>query len=153
MTDENLPNGTNEDRLAEIVKKLSISQIRFVVARQETKSDKDAAEVIGISPSTVKKWDNKKMVDEAVRLMVYDGVVTALELRRRNLAKAMAIKVSGLDLEDDERLRQNVATEIIEGELGKPKQQTDITSKGERIFAGTEAILDKVYGDEEELES
>jgi DNA-binding transcriptional regulator YdaS (Cro superfamily) len=147
MSDQSELSRTDSDRLAEIIRDLSIVQIRFVVARQETKSDKDAAALIGVSPSTVKQWDNKAQVDEAVRLMIYDGVVTARELRRRNLAKAMAIKVSGLDIEDDERLRQNVATEIIEGELGKPKQQTDITSDGKHIFAGAREILEKVYGE------
>lgn len=146
--DENRLNGTDSDRLAEVIKNLSVTQLRFIVARNDCKSDKEAAETIGISPSTVRNWENKAQVDEAVSLMAYDGVVTARELRRRNLAKAMAIKVSGLDIEDDERLRQNVATEIIEGELGKPKQQTDITSDGKHIFAGAREILEKVYGEQ-----
>jgi hypothetical protein len=146
MTDQKTPGVTDSDRLAELMKELSVTQIRYVVARQETKSDKEAAELIDIPPGTVKNWENKALVDEAVRLMIYDGVVTARELRRRNLAKAMAIKVSGLDIDNDERLRQNVATEIIEGELGKAKQQTDITSDGKNIFAGAETILKKIYG-------
>lgn len=147
MSDQKPRNATDSDRLAEIMRLLSVQQIRFVIARQECKSDKEAAELIGTTPTAVKSWDNKPLIDEAVRLMIYDGVITARELRRRNLAKAMAIKVSGLDIEDDERLRQNVATEIIEGELGKPKQQTDITSDGKHIFAGAREILEKVYGE------
>jgi len=121
----NEPRDTDQSLLETILRQLSIIQLRYVVARAECKTDKEAAEMIGISPASVKGWDNKAQVDDAVRLMIYDGVMTAKELRRRSLAKAMAIKVSGLDLEDDERLRQNVATEIIEGELGKPRQQTD----------------------------
>jgi hypothetical protein len=99
-------------------------QIRYVVARAETKTDKEAAEAIGISPVTVKNWDNKADVDEAVRQMHMDGVVTALEIRRRALARAMAVKVGALE-SDNEKIRQDAATELIEWELGRATQPTD----------------------------
>lgn len=137
MIDENQPNGTKE-RLSRVLSLLSTAQIRFVVARNETKSDKEAAELIGISASTVKGWEDKALVDEAVRLMAFDGVITALELRRRNLAKAMAVKASGLD-SDNEKIRQDVATEIIEWELGKASQKIDQNNSGDltiRIIEG-----------------
>jgi hypothetical protein len=57
-------------------------------------------------------------MDEAVRLMAHDGVVTALHIRRQALSEAMAVKRQGLS-SDDERIRQSVATELIEWELGK----------------------------------
>src|SRR5512139_1756018 len=126
MADQSIQSGTENSRLAEILNQLTITQIRFVIARNETKSDKEAAELIGISPSTVKNWDNKAMVDEAIKYMLFDGVITAKELRRRNVAKAMAVKVAGLDSES-EKIRQDVATEIIEGELGKAQTKVDIT--------------------------
>jgi len=62
--------------------------------------------------------------------MAYDGVLTALEIRRRNLARAMAVKAAGLDSRD-ERIRQNAATEIIEWELGKANQKTESKNSGE----------------------
>jgi len=100
-----------------------MDQIRFVVARQEHPTDKETAEAISISPDTVKYWKrNGAPIDETCTLMALDGLIVASDLRRRNLAKAMMVKVSGLDLEDDERLRQSVASEIIEWELGKAKQ-------------------------------
>lgn len=120
---------TDGGRLAEILSQLSTTQIRFIIARNETKSDKEAAEIVGISTSTVRNWGEdgaKKLVDEAVRLMAFDGVITALELRRRNLAKAMAVKAAGLD-SDNERIRQDAATEIIEWELGKATIKNEFT--------------------------
>ncbi len=132
MTDQLKPNDTKTNRLAEIMCDLTLTQLRYVVARNECRTDKEAAETIGISPATVKGWTNKEQVDEAVRLMIWDGIITARELRRRNLAKAMAIKVAGLD-SGDERLQQNVATEIIEGELGKPKQEVEQHNDGELV--------------------
>ena len=144
MMDENVQNGTDISRLAEVIKQLTSTQLRFVIARNDSKSDKEAAEIIGISPSTVKNWDNKAIVDEAIMLMLLDGVITARELRRRNLAKAMAVKVAGLD-SVDEKLRQSVATEIVEWEMGKAQGSVDVTSKGEQIqYINVGVDLDKI---------
>jgi len=144
MTDESIQKGIETGRLAEVIKQLTSTQLRFVIARNDSKSDKEAAEIIDISPNTVKNWENKALVDEAVRLMLVDGVITARELRRRNLAKAMAVKVSGLD-SIDEKLRQSVATEIVEWEMGKAQGSVDVTSKGEQIqYINVGVDLDKI---------
>ena len=120
-TDENRPDPTT-DALDALCRQLTIDQIRFVVARQEHSTDKAAAEFLDISPATVKDWKYKGApIDEAVKLMGVDGVVVARNVRRRNLAKAMLVKVGGLD-SDDERTRQGVATEIIEWEMGRAQQ-------------------------------
>lgn len=108
---------------------LTPDQIRFVVARQECPTDKEAAESIEIDPSTVCYWKRKGApVDDAVRLMAMDGLIVARHIRRRSLAKAMMVKAAGLDT-NDERLRQNVATEIIEWEMGKATQKQEITGE------------------------
>jgi len=60
--------------------------------------------------------------------MAQDGLVTALHLRRRALARAMEVKLRGLDSRD-ERIRQAVATEIIEWELGKASQKIDLSGE------------------------
>jgi len=83
-----------------------------------------------MSPTTVYKWP--EIVNEAIALMALDASSAALAMRRRSLTKAMAVKVAGLD-SDDDVLRQRVATEIIEWEQGKAQQKTDITSGGEVI--------------------
>jgi hypothetical protein len=117
----------SSDELAAILGELSTDQIRFVVARQEFATDKETAEAIGVKPATVSDWKYKGApIDDAVRLMALDGIVVATELRRRNLAKAMAVKVAGLD-ESDARLRQGVATEIIEWEMGKATQKSEVS--------------------------
>ena len=124
--DASIPNDTIE-QLAATIRDLSTDQIRFVVARQECSSDIEAAEVIGVSPATVKSWKYRGApIDDAVRLMASDGVVVAKELRRRNLAKAMAVKVAGLD-SSKEQTRQGVATEIIEWEMGRAAQKQELT--------------------------
>jgi D-arabinose 1-dehydrogenase-like Zn-dependent alcohol dehydrogenase len=111
-------------RLQEILKQLSMEQIRYIVARQECRTDGEAAIAVGISAQTVYKWPD--IVNEAARLMACDGIVAATEIRRRNLTKAMIAKVGGLD-SNDEKLKQGVATEIIEWAMGKAVQKQEVT--------------------------
>lgn len=112
------------EELRALLEQLTIDQIRFVVARQEYPTDREAAQAIALSVRTVYNWPDT--VKEAARLMAQDGLIVAQYLRRRTLAKAMLVKVGGLDAED-ERMRQNVATEIIEWEMGKATQKQEIT--------------------------
>jgi len=134
ITDENSLNTELDDICAQ----LTVSQMRFVVARQEFTSDKAAAEYLTISPNTVKDWKYKGApIDKAVELMAQDGLVIARNIRRRKLAQAMLVKVAGLD-SDDERLRQQVATEIIEWEMGKAQQFHEVN-------ANIDAALSIVY--------
>jgi len=126
--DENGRNLTSDD-LGALCDELTANQIRFVTARQDYSTDKDAAQAVGISPSTVKDWKYKGVpIDAAVELMAKDGLVVARKVRQRNIAKAMLVKVAGLD-SNDERLRQGVATEIIEWEMGKATQKQQLTGK------------------------
>ena len=135
MTDQRQgsPENSISERLSAILSQLSVDQIRFIVARQEHNSDKDAAESIGLKPDTVYRWPD--IVGEAAKLMAADGVVVASHLRRRHLVKAMLVKVSGLDSED-EPVRQKVATEVIEWEMGKAAQP----------IAGTVTLVDILSG-------
>ena len=118
------------EQLNDVLGKLSKNQIRFAVAMLECPSKKDAAEAVGLNPDTVYRWNGD--VDEAVRLMSLETTASAIALRKKNLIKAMMVKVAGLD-SDDEGVRQKSATEIIEAELGKATQYQDVTSGGEPI--------------------
>jgi len=122
MADQENTEKSISEQLSAVLAQLSTDQIRFVVARQQYATDKEAAEKVGIKPDTVYRWPDA--VKEAVQLMAADGLIVAQEVRRRNIAKAMMVKVDGLDSKD-ERLKQNVATEIIEWEMGKAIQPVD----------------------------
>lgn len=119
------PEKSSSERLSEILEHLTADQMRFVVARQEFATKKEAALSMGIEPDTVYHWP--RVVDEAIRLTALKIHESAVELRRLNLLKAMLIKVSGLD-SDDVSIQQKVATEIIEAELGKPTQRQELTN-------------------------
>ena len=117
-------------KFSEVLAQLTKNQLRYVVAMQECVSKKEAAELLKIPLGTIYNWP--PIVDEAIRLMALDITESAREMRKRALAKAIAVKVAGLE-SSDESIRQKSATEIIEAELGRPKQAMDITSDGERI--------------------
>ena len=126
MTQEKQEKSTSE-RLSELIGQLSRDQLRYIVALQEYPTKKEAAEAISMKPNTIYKWP--AIVEEAAYLMAVEATDSALAIRRKNLVKAMAVKVAGLD-SDDEQVRQKSATEIIEGELGKPGQKIDMNSDG-----------------------
>lgn len=146
MTDQPITEKYISDTLETVLAQLSTDQIRFVVARGEYATDKEAAKAVGIRADTVYHWP--EIVREAVRLMAFDGLVTALHLRRRNLAKAMLVKVGGLD-SADERTQQGVATEIIEWELGRATQKAEVTGAngGPVALTVVEQIVDGVAAD------
>jgi len=122
----NIPQ-SDADPLEQILSKLTVDQVRFVIARCSVSTDKEAAKEIGMATSTVKSWkQGGAPIDEALALMMLDGLTTAMHLRRRALGKAMAVKVAGLD-STDRNLRQRVASEIIEWELGKATQRSEVS--------------------------
>ena len=127
------------DELSALVSDMTPNQIRLVVAAQDYPTLKEAAEAIGVAPRTVYSWPEE--VKRAIELFAQDSVSGALAIRRRYLSKAMAVKVAGLD-SDDEGARQKAATEIIEWELGKAtqKQEVDIVDwRQEAQQAGVDA--------------
>ena len=131
-----MTSGGNEKTLenvnfSDVFKKLSKDQLRFVVAMQECNSKKEAAKMIGLNPNSVYNWGDE--VDEAIMALALDITQSAREMRKKALAKAVAVKLAALD-SDDERIRQAAATEIIEAELGKAKQAMDLTTGGDKIF-------------------
>lgn len=143
MADKENLGKSSSDEFSELLDKLTIDQIRFVVARQQFASDKEAAEEVGVKPNTVYGWRHDGApIDKAIRMLASDGIVLARHILRQNLAKAMLVKVGGLD-EDDEQLRQRVATEIIEWQMGKAKQGFEHTGPD-----GGEVTIRVVYEDE-----
>ena len=123
---------SNDNQLADMLQQLTGSQLRWLVARLDADTDKEAAAIVGVRPETVSRWP--PIVKEALALIHQDGLLTALELRKRALARAMQVKVDGLNTRD-KRLQQTVATEIIEWELGKATTPLDLTTKGEQLTA------------------
>ena len=120
----------NELKNTETFQRLTKDQMRYVVAMQNCKSKKDAAEELGIPVGTIYNWP--EYVNEAVELLARDIVEFARQLRRKALAEAVAVQIKGLE-SDDERVRQAAAKEIIEAELGKATQALGIDPENNEI--------------------
>jgi len=121
---------TENQHTDDLFSQLSDTQWRFVTAMVENPSfsKKDAAVHIGITADTVYRWD--KVVDKAIeqaRANVHDA---ALSMRKQAVLKAIAVKIALLD-SDDENVRSRVSTELIEWELGKASQRTEIANAGD----------------------
>jgi len=122
------------EQLSDILSQLSKDQLRFVVAVQEYASKKEAAEAIGLRPDTVYRWNGD--IDEAIKLLALDMTETARQIMKKNLSKAVMVKMTGLD-SDDEKLRQSVATEVIEWGIGKAVQKQEVDVKNGHILITT----------------
>lgn len=147
MTDVAGKDHERKGRLQEILATLTPEQIRFLVARLDAVTDIDAARRAGLTEQSPYKWRNQGVaIDEALNLLAVDGLIMAAHLRRRNLARAMQVKVDGLDARD-QRLRQAVATEIIEWELGKAVQKQEVTGKDGAPVEISEVIIERPVRD------
>jgi hypothetical protein len=89
--------------LEAILNTLSLDQLKYVAVRPYVQFNREAAEQIGIRQEEVSRWKNRADVDRAVKLMAMDGVILAKTMRRRALAKAMQVKIEGLDDKTDKR--------------------------------------------------
>jgi len=79
---------SNINKLREITKQLTSDQLRYLAIRPFVRFDKEAAKEIGLAAETVSRWDNKSLIDEAVKLMAEDGVIVASEILSRYMPQA-----------------------------------------------------------------
>ena len=131
MTQDNSET-TGQPHTNDLFSLLSDVQWRFVTAMVEnpTFTKKAAAEHIGITADTAYRWPD--YVDDAVEQARQEIHNAARAMRKQAVLKAIAVKLKLLD-SDDEAIRSKAASEIIEWELGKAIQHTDITSAGEKF--------------------
>ena len=125
MTQKNTPTTQNQ-HTNDVFAQLSKNQWRFVTAMVENPSfsKKDGANHINITPDTVYRWD--KVVDDAIELARKNVHDAALSMRKQAVLEAIAVKVALLKSED-EAIRSKAASEIIEWELGKATNRTDVS--------------------------
>lgn len=119
-------NEDDELRLRALLVTLTPKQLRYVAERYRHDSNADALRVLGMSPDAPYRWGNRADVDEAVRLMAFDGVFVSRELLRRALPQAAVVKVAALE-SGDERIQQAAASEILDRFHGKPTQKNEVT--------------------------
>lgn len=118
--------------------------MRYVTARLQIPEKSAAAKSVNILPATMFKWPD--YVERAVTLIAQQQLDTARHLLEHTLVRAMMVKIAGLD-SPKEQVRQAVATEIIEWNLGRPRQQTDLAVKVDDTDY-TAILLGKLFADD-----
>lgn len=130
---------------------MPLNDIRLMIARSECNTLKQACELTGLKYRGVRFWrsedpERRERFERALRLVAQDAVAAALEIRRRTVGKAMAVKARLLD-SDDERIRSAAASDIIEWEMGKAKQRQEI--HGTIAYKGYVGINPDEWDDDE----
>lgn len=112
------------ETFSELWNQLTPLQRRFAVSMQEHPTKKEAAEAIDISPNTVYNWP--AIVHTAVDFMANNIALATLGILQANATKAAMVKAAGLDSEN-EKIRQDVASEVLDRNLGKATQRQEVT--------------------------
>jgi hypothetical protein len=112
------PSGT-DDSLKELLAEYKPIEVRLALAIFNLDTQKDACEAVGVSPSSY-TGDLKHNVEAIIDRLKVDYVVGSMELLKRYMYKAVAVKLKGLD-SHSESIRQKTATELMDRVMGKPK--------------------------------
>jgi len=107
---------------------LSLTQRRYVIARQEHPSIKSAAKSLGISPRTAYAWP--AVVEEAARALMDQrllGILTMIE----SAATKAAMRLDELVGSSDESVALTATRDALDRYLGKPTQRQEVKHEGE----------------------
>jgi len=113
--------------LDKVFEGLNEREIAYVLARSESVSNSEALRKCGFSQGWLSKRDIEKLNSRADEIRVNKAVRAALILES-GVEQAAKVKVAGLKVRD-ERIKQAVATEILDREFGKPTQRQEVTGK------------------------
>ena len=94
-------------------------------------SKKDAALSVNIEPNTVYSWNGS--IDDVIEYMRNHAALAALGIIQANVTKAAMIKAAGLD-SDNEKIRQDSASELLDRQLGKATQRQEIAHEGSVVI-------------------
>ena len=119
----------SHNRLRELLSSFSLDQLRYVSVRPTVQYDKDAAAEIGLAASTVYGWPNKADVDDAIKLMVMDGVIVAGEIIRRHLPEAARV-IAGQLKHRSVNVSYRAAKDFLDRGVGAASQRIEHTGKG-----------------------
>lgn len=115
---------TSEANFRRLWQQLTHNQRRFAVAMLDSPTKKDAALACELEPNTVYKWNG--IVDEVVEILLDRAADSAYDILEGNVVKASMVKVAGLD-STEEKVRQDVASEVLDRVMGKPTQRQEIS--------------------------
>ena len=112
-----------EDTLSDVMKRLSPIQRKFVSATLHTKSKKEAAESIGMSPNSVYKWGGPGSdINKAMALLQEERVEAIQGQVEKLAAKSVGIIDDLLD-SDQDIVKMRMVELLMKHTLGTPPNE------------------------------
>ena len=119
--------GTIMHTINTVFDNLSPTEIDYVKARANARSDSQACRDAGVSRGWLRDRDNQDLLERA---LVFKADVTyrAQLILEEAVEEAARVKAGGLHVRD-ERIKQAAATEILDRRFGRPTQRQEVTGK------------------------
>ena len=123
------------DDLRTVLDGLQDKQLAYVISRSKSVSTAEALRNAGLGKNVYYKWteEEREYLEEVAYKLQRENAVRAMMILQDNAVKAAEVKVEGLK-DRDSRVKQSVATEILDRTIGKASDKLDITSGGDSIF-------------------
>ena len=105
---------------------LSAIQWQFVAARLQTRTDKEAAESIGIDDKTPPRWANKPEINDLIAGLRRDAAVGVVAFLNQ-AALTAAVKVYDSMNSGDASVSLRAAQDVLDRTLGKAMQRSELS--------------------------
>ena len=124
------------EQLRAILEQLTDVELDYVFERSKVTSNKQALKAAGIPESTFYSWPKEKQdrLNEYAQALKRNRLLAA-ELVLVENAESAARVITGQLASDSESIAQRAAQDVLDRTAGKPKQQMDVTSGGEKLSA------------------
>lgn len=104
---------------------LTAVQWRFVAARLSSRSDREAAEAIGIHPTTAAAWPNKKEINALLESIARDATQAAAAMLGQHALDAVTTVLESMQSEDA-AVRLRAAQDVLDRTMGKAIQRNEL---------------------------
>ena len=124
------------EQLRAILEQLTDVELDYVFERSKVTSNKQALKAAGIPESTFYSWPKEKQdgLNEYAQALKRNRLLAANLVLIEN-AESAARVITGQLASDSESIAQWAAQDVLDRTAGKPKQQMDVTSGGEKLSA------------------
>ncbi len=131
------------DDLRTVLNGLQDKQLAYVLSRAKSVSTAEALRNAGLGKNVYYKWteEERAHLEEVAYRLQREQAVQAMLVLQDAVKQAAEVKVSGLKSRD-ERVKQNVATEILDRTVGKATDKLDVTTSGNTITVKIKDIDD-----------
>ena len=123
-------------QLRATLEQLADAQLAYVFERSKANSNRQALINAGIPESTFYSWpkEEQDQLNELAQKLKRDRLLATEMVLMENVEKAARVIVGQL-ASDSEGVAQRAAQDVLDRMTGKPKQQMDVTSGGEKLSA------------------